>query len=417
MVGKDGGTIQPTTPAKHTKPPKSESPIATPLFSPMDTMDAIPGSSVEESIDEKVLIDVEYESPMKDPLEAKINDAKFSWSWTDTAGNHATNAALDKEWPVMAPASAPRVVDQDASMEVDTKAKENYSPITKAFSMMTAFWGSKEETKLDTISEEENEQMDTSDEPSQSTSPNINFEAPVNSPTDSALGAPMTVLNSSTMQMSMFQLSQHDSYHTTPSGTAPPSYQTSPRLLPELSQEDVQIGQQPSLLNDISEKAPTLTKSASTMTLTDGNFVAHEEDREETMSILPPNPRPWGHAPTTFLCLPKQLRQWILFNTISIKDFQVQRLRVTVVDETCEPPIFRNHNWNGDILEDYYEAFVFDDKVKAWGKVLEEVDKKVKSDLNGVRREWKELGLYAREMKIIEMDWVRMAGSGWNGKF
>lgn len=436
MINQDGSTTRPTTPTKFTETPEPESPIPKPLFSsPIDTTDAIPGSYPDELIDEEDLMNEEDEHLMKKPLEARITDTIFAWSWADTADTHATTAALDKAWPVVFPETTTENINQSTPMDIDPKPEENYSPATRAFGMLnTTKDGSSdaskiEKTKLDTISEEHNEPMDTSTEPSQNTSPNINFAAPVNSPTDSALGAPMTVLNSRTIQMSTFQLTQDDSYHTTPSGTAPPSYQTSPHLLPEFSQDALQIVQPPSLLDDMLEEPTTLRGSASTMTLTQDNFSAMEEEKQK-MTELPPNPRPWGsNEPTTFLCLPQRLRQNIMIDTVSIKDFQVQRLRVTMVDPKYKPRTkssYKSSYWgeeeddkpdNGGILEEYYQAFVFDEKVQAWGKVLEAVDENLESDMKGVRKGWKKLGLVARSEKIKKMGWRKMKGSGWTGKF
>lgn len=487
MVNQDGSTAQPTTPTKVVETPRRESPIPKPLFSsPKDMMDAIPGSFPDDLMDEEH----DIVSPMNKPLEAKIHDAMFAWSsadtadthattialdeawpvmapastskdlyqstpmdidpkpegnhsqrsWTDIFDGHATTAALDESWPVVSPASTSREHDQGNPTDIDSKLEENYPPMTTTFSMMRALKGADDRslgapnatnTKMDSISEEHGEAMDISTESSQNTSPNVNFAAPVNSPTDSALGAPMTVLNSRTMQMSTFQLTQNDSYHTTPSGTGPPSYQTSPHLLPEFSQEVTQIVQPPSLLDDILEESTTLTGSASAMTLTQAKFSAKEEEKEK-MTGLPPNPRPWDNEQTTFLCLPQKLRQFIMYDTVTTKDFQVQRLRVTLVNEDYNPKLKSkwNSSWNSGwmdsdddednskpILADYYEAFVFDEKVQAWGKTLEQVDKNLIGDMEGVRKKWKKLGLVARKERIKEMKWRGMKESGWTGKF
>lgn len=484
MVNQDDSTTQPTTPTKVVETPQRDSPVPKPLFSsPKDMMDAIPGSFPGDLMDEAYNI----VSPMDKPLEAKINDAMFAWSWADTADTHAKTTALDEAWPVMAPsstskdpyqgtpmdidpeseghhspmswidvfdshattaaldkvvssASTSKEHDQGSPADIDSKLDENYPPMTTTFSMMRALKGIDDRsldapnatnTKIDSILEDHGETMDISTEPSQNTSPNVNFAAPVNSPTDSALGAPMTVINSRTMQMSTFQLTQNDSYHTTPSGTGPPSYQTSPYLLPEFSQEVTQIIQPPSLLDDILEESTTLTESASTMTLTQAKFSAKEEEKER-MTELPPNPRPWGNEQTTFLCLPQKLRQFIMSDTVTTKDFQVQRLRVTLVNEDYKPKLKSkwNSSWGSGwmssdddednskpILADYYEAFVFDEKVRAWGKTLEQVDENLIDDMEGVMKKWKKLGLVARKERIKDMEWRGMKGSGWSGKF
>ncbi|KAE9974040.1 hypothetical protein EG327_008909 [Venturia inaequalis] len=441
MINQDGNTTRPTTPTKNTETPERESPVPNPLFtSPTDTADALRGSYPEDLIDEQDLVDENQENPMNKPLEDKINDTIFAWSWTDTADAHATAADLDDAEPVTPPESHSADLDQGTPMDIDPKPDKNYSPMARVFGLLNMWPGTSnvssnasktEKTKLDTISEEGNESMDTSTEPSENTSPNLNFAAPVNSPTDSALGAPMTAINSRTMQMSTFQLNQDNSYHTTPSGTAPPSYQTSPHLLPDFSQDTMQTIQPTSLLDDVSENPTTLTESASTITLTQDSFSAAINDEKQKMTELPPNPRPWGwNKPTTFLCLPQRLRQAIMINTVSAKDFQVRRLRVTVVDDKYKPPVQKykwgtsNWNWdqkevadNGRILEDYYEAFVFDEKVQTWGRVLKAVDESLAGDMKGVRRGWKKLGLAARKEKIRKMGWVGMVGSGWTGSF
>ncbi|TID20538.1 hypothetical protein E6O75_ATG05302 [Venturia nashicola] len=440
MIDQDGNTARPITPTQITETPKRKSPVPKPLFtSPIDTADVLPGRYPEVLIDENDLMDENHERPTNKPLEETINDTISAWSWTDTADTHATAAELDDAKPVMSPETPSADLDRGTPMDIDPKPDDKYSPMTRAFGMLTTWVGTDnnssdasktEKTELGPISEEDSDPMDNPTETSQNISPNLNFAAPVNSPTDSALGAPMTVLNSRTMQVSTFQLTQDDSYHTTPSGTAPPSYQTSPHLLPDFSQEAIPIVQPPSLLDDVSEIPSTLTESASTGALTQDSFSVMKDDKEK-MTELPPNPRPWGwNEPTTFLCLPPRLRQAIMVDTVSIKDFHVQRLRVTVVDENYNVPFKSTYKWesnwrwrdanesdNGGILQDYYQAFVFDDKVKAWGKVLEEVDENLESDMKRVRRGWKKLGLIARKERIKQMGWRTMKGSGWNGKF
>lgn len=440
MIDQDDNTTRPITPTEITETPKRESPVPKPLFtSPTDTTDALSESCPQDLIYEQDIMDDSHKNPMNKLLDDKINDTIFAWSWADTANTHATAADLNGGRPVVSPESPLADADRGSPMDIDQKPNRNYLPMTRAFGIMNTWIGNNngafdvsktEKTKLDTISEEDSQPMDISPKPSQSTSPNLDLAAPVNSPTDSALGAPITALNSRTMQLSIFQLNQDDSYHTTPSGTAPPSYQTSPHLLPEFSQEAIQFIQPPSVLDDILEESTTLTESASTITLTQDHFSTMEE-KNVKMITLPPNPRPWGrNEPTTFLCLPQRLRQKILIDTVSIKAFHVQRLRVIVVDENYKPSVKSRYKWgplswsrgqgddndetedNGGILEDYYQAFVFDDKVKAWGAVLERVDENLTGDMKAVRRGWKRLGLVARKEKIEEMGWRKMEGSG-----